>query len=373
MISNTSLATLKQIALPALRKVPALKPDQVSEVTAAAMSELMREGESHNTQASYRSALRYWAAWFALRYGQQITLPLPVPAVLQFIVDHAERTTEKGLKHELPVAIDRALVSGAYKGKPGALALATLVHRISVLSKAHQLRALPNPCQAPQVKELMAMTRRGYAKRGTTARKKDALTRDPLMAVLATCDDSLAGVRDRALLLFGWSTGGRRRSEVASADMRALRSAGPLEYTYWLAYSKTDQAGADRPENFKPVVGDAAVALRAWLKAANITEGAIFRRVRKGGKVGEGLSAAAVRDIVKKRCQVAGLGGDFSAHSLRSGFVTEAGRQSIPLADTMALTGHRSVQSLVGYSRAGAGRHSALKLLSGESGVMGET
>ena len=66
------------------------------------------------------------------------------------------------------------------------------------------------------------------------------------------------------------------------------------------------------------------------------------------------LSAAAVRDIVKERCALAGIEGEFSAHSLRSGFVTEAGRQNMPLAETMAMTGHQSVASVVGYFRAEA-------------------
>ena len=59
----------------------------------------------------------------------------------------------------------------------------------------------------------------------------------------------------------------------------------------------------------------------------------------------------AVRNIVKQRCALAGVEGDFSAHSLRSGFVTEAGRR-LPLADTMALTGHQSVNTVLGYFRA---------------------
>jgi hypothetical protein len=49
--------------------------------------------------------------------------------------------------------------------------------------------------------------------------------------------------------------------------------------------------------------------------------------VRRGGKLGEPLSPAAVRDIVKKRCGLAGIDEGFSAHSLRSGFVTETGRR----------------------------------------------
>ena len=49
---------------------------------------------------------------------------------------------------------------------------------------------------------------------------------------------------------------------------------------------------------------------------------------------------------------LAGIEGDFSAHSLRSGFVTEAGRQDVSLADTMALTGHLSIPAVMGYYRA---------------------
>jgi integrase len=340
--------------LPALRSTPALQPTELSALTQRAVLELLREGESPNTQASYRSALRYWAAWYGLRYGRQIALPLPAACVLQFIVDHAQRSAEQGLVSELPAEIDQALVTAGYKGKIGALALNTLVHRVAVLSKAHQARELKNPCQDPQVRELLSRTRKAYARRGALPRKKAALTRDPLEALLATCDDSLRGRRDRALLLFAWASGGRRRSEVARADLTQLRRLGPDEYVYTLAHSKTNQAGLDRPENYKPVVGRAAQALEAWLQVSGITAGAIFRRIRKGGHLGEALSPAAVRDIVQARCALAGVEGEFSAHSLRSGFVTEAGRQNVPLGETMALTGHHSVATVMGYFRATA-------------------
>lgn len=337
--------------LPALFSSPALRPTVLSHVTERAVEEMLQEGESRNTQASYRSALRYWAAWFGLRYGLQITLPLAGPAVMQFIVDHAQRTTAAGLAHELPGAIDQALVDAGFKGKAGPMALNTVVHRIAVLSKAHQLRDLKNPCHDPKVRELLAMTRRAHAKRGALPQKKDALTRDPLQAMLDTCDDSLRGKRDRALLTFAWSSGGRRRSEVAGAQMQFLRPLEDGSFVYELAHSKTNQVGADRPENFKPIAGTAAHALREWLTAAQITDGAIFRRVRKGNHIAEPISAAAVRDIVLRRTALAGIDGQYSAHSLRSGFVTEANRQAIPLAETMAMTGHRSIQSLIGYAR----------------------
>ncbi|WP_070398430.1 site-specific integrase [Hydrogenophaga sp. PML113] len=339
------------MALPVLLKTPALAPHELSAVTEQAVADLLREGESANTQRSYQSALRYWAAWYAMRYGKPIALPLPAACVLQFIVDHAQRTSPKGLVHELPFEIDQALVDSGFKGKIGSLANNTLVHRVAVLSKAHQVKELKNPCRDPRVRELLSRTRKAYAKRGELPKKKDALTKDPLKLLLATCDDSLRGKRDRALLLFAWASGGRRRSEVAAADMKFLTKTGPGEFSYELAHSKTNQSGAERPENHKPVLGAAGVALQDWLSASRIREGALFRRVLKGGKLGAALSAAAVRDVVNERCRQAGIEGNYSAHSLRSGFVTEAVHQQVPLPETMAMTGHRSVASVIVYSR----------------------
>lgn len=346
-----------------LKSHPMLDPAKLSEMAEDAARALLREGESVNTLAAYRSALRYWAAWFAARYGQPMRLPVPTPAVVQFIVDHAERTTPTGLVSQLPAAVDRLLVDHGYKGKLGAPAFSTVVHRIAVLSKTHQLAQQPNPCGDALVRELLAKTRRAYAKRGALPRKQRALSKEPLQAILATCDDSLRGRRDRALLSFAWATGGRRRSEVAAATVENLRRIEPAVFLYMLAHSKTNQAGVERPQDIKPLTGSAGEAMQAWLASSGIVSGALFRRVRKGGHLGEALSAAAVRDIVKERCALAGVEGDFSAHSLRSGFVTEAGRQNLPLAETMAMTGHQSVASVVGYFR-------ALSTLAGKAGKL---
>jgi integrase len=301
---------------------------------------------------SYQSAMRYWAGWHQFRVGHAIALPLSVESVLLFIADHAQRITPYGLRCELPPSVDRALVQSGCKAKLGAPSHNTLVHRIAVLSKAHQNRQLPNPCHDERVREVLSRTRKAYAKRGERPQKKEAITKEVLQQLLATCDNSLRGIRDRALLLFAWSSGGRRRSEVSQADMQYLKPLGGDQYLYELAFSKTNQTGADLPDNQKPVLGAAGHALSAWLQASGITEGAIFRRIRKGGHLGEPLQPPAIRAIVKERCVLAGIQGDFSAHSLRSGFVTEAGKRNVPLAETMALTGHQSVATVLGYFRA---------------------
>ena len=201
-------------------------------------------------------------------------------------------------------------------------------------------------------------------KRGERARKKTAITLPELEAMLATSDDSLEGLRDRALICFGFASGGRRRSEIAAADLRDLRRIGPQAYIYRLEHSKTQQGGVtagSTPD--KPVLDRAAAALEAWLSAAGITEGALFRRLWKD-RVGPPLSPAAVGELVQRRARLAGLEGDFGGHSLRSGFITEGGRQGIALPALMALTEHRSVAQAIGYFQAGdAANNPASRLL----------
>lgn len=171
-------------------------------------------------------------------------------------------------------------MTAGLKARIGPLKLSTVVQRVAVLSTAHKLKRLANPCELPSVRTLLSRARRAAVKRGERPTKKTAITRAELEAMLATCDDSLEGLRDRALLCFGFASGGRRRSEIAAADMRDLRKVGEDGYIYRLEYSKTQQAGvtADSTPD-KPILGRSAEALAAWLHAAGISEGAIFRRI----------------------------------------------------------------------------------------------
>jgi integrase len=356
--------------------VVVLDPQRLGDAAAAAARGLLTEGESANTRASYASALRYWVAWFGLRYGRIFDaaqdLPTAPATVVQFIVDHAQRQIgpepgskvleagadgETMLRHELPEEIDRALMASGVKGQLGPMANNTLRHRLAALAKLHRARGLDSPTDHHDVRRLMVAVRKAYAKRGQRPASKDALDGDLLKQLLATCDASPKGVRDRALLYFAFVSGGRRRSEVAGADLAQLKAMPNLGglgpgYTFHLGASKTNQVGEDRPEDHKPIGGQAGVALRAWmdlLKASGITEGKIFRQVRRGGKIGERLSGVTVWKIVTARCAAAGLEGDFGAHSLRSGFMTEAARHNIPLNEMMDFSGHRDIKTAMGY------------------------
>jgi integrase len=338
---------------PALSSFPLLAPDALAASAVAAVSDILAEAAAANTTRSYRSALRYWAAWYQGRFGTPIALPVPAAAVVQFIVDHVARRSKAGLAWELPAALDTQLVAAGLKQRPGAFKLSTVGHRIAVLSSVHRLKKQANPCEQPAVRHLLARARRAAVKRGERPSKKTALVRSGLEALIATCDDSLEGLRDRALLTFAFASGGRRRSEVAAADLRDLRRIGPDRYVYRLEHSKTQQAGPSATSTpDKPILGMAGQAMSAWLTASGLTDGAVFRRLWTN-RIGEALSPAAVGAIVQRRAAKAGLPGSFGGHSLRSGFITEGARRGIALPALMAMTEHRAVSSVMGYFQAG--------------------
>lgn len=315
-------------------------------------------GTAANTVRSYRSALSYWSAWLQLRYGQALgDAPLPTTVAVQFVLDHLARPLANGdWAHLLPPPIDAALVTARVKTRLGPLAFNTVSHRLAVLGKWHRLNEWDSPTEATALKTLLRDARKAQSRQGLSVRKKSAIVLEPLQALLATCSDGVRGIRDRALLLLAWSGGGRRRSEVVGLQVGDVRQLDADTWLYALGATKTDTSGVRRE---KPLRGPAAEALAAWLAAAPADGGPLFRRLYKGGKVSaDGLSSDQVARIVQRRAQLAGLEGDWAAHSLRSGFVTEAGRQGVPLGDVMAMTEHRSVTTVMGYFQAGTLLHS---------------
>lgn len=363
-MSYVSNNTLVPIAPDVVSGTALLDPAALDAATARATEEFLAEGTPANTARSYASAMRYWAAWYALRYGGSVhAQPVPVTVVNQFVIDHLERRVGGGLRHELPADLDARLVALGAKKTLGPLSAATVGHRLAVLAKWHRLQQWESPTDDHRIKTLVAKARRAQAKRGVVTRKKTAAVAEPLQAMLDTCTDGLRGIRDRALLLLAWSGGGRRRSEIVELQVQDLRHLDAQTWTYALGRTKTNATG---PRRDKPLRAEAALAVQAWLEVTQLREGPLFRRVFRHGKVGSrALSGDQVARIVQRRARMAGLSGDWAAHSLRSGFVTEAGRQGVPLGEVMAMTEHRSVGTVMGYFQAGVlltSKASALRL-----------
>ena len=140
---------------------------------------------------------------------------------------------------------------------------------------------------------------------------------DTAAAVASSGGQSLAGLRDAALIALMSDCLLRVSEAVAlQVDDLQLEEDGTARLT--IGRSKTDQEG----EGTILYVGAPTVSrIRAWLRAASIESGPIFRRVRRGDKVigPDSLSTRAARDIIKRRAAAADLEGRFSGHSLRVG------------------------------------------------------
>jgi integrase len=164
--------------------------------------------------------------------------------------------------------------------------------------------------------------------------------------------DTLIGIRDRAIILLGFA-GALRRSELVAlqvADIESLTDG--LRVT--IRQSKTDQEGEGSVIAIAPGIAECpAAALRTWLNAADIADGPIFRSINKAGKISKNrLSDRSVSDIVKAHAAQIGLDAKlYSAHSLRSGFLTSAAANGATIFKMMDVSRHKSADSLRGYVR----------------------
>jgi integrase len=101
------------------------------------------------------------------------------------------------------------------------------------------------------------------------------------------------------------------------------------------------------------VIACPVAALRAWLEAASITDGPVFRPVAKGGRIqATRLTDRSVAEIVKVHARRAGLDPKlFAGHSLRSGFLTSAAARGASIFKMADQSRHKSMDTLRGYVR----------------------
>ncbi len=225
----------------------------------------------------------------------------------------------------------------------------TITRRLAAIRYAHVLAGYEPPTNSEVVKATMKGIRRTL---GTAPVQKAPATARIVARMVGSCPSDLRGLRDRALLLLGFS-GAFRRSELAAFQVEDLEEVeGGLRVH--VRRSKTDQEAAGqvvaiiRGERLCPVA-----AVRAWLDAAGITEGPVFRPFTRGGRpLDRQLSSKSVAMVVKRYAEQAGLDpAQFAGHSLRAGFLTSAAENGASLFKMMDVSRHKSVDTLRGYVR----------------------
>ena len=321
------------------------------------------EGMGANTLRAMASDLAYLEAWSLAASGGPLPWPAPEGLVLRFIAHHlydpARRAEDPS--HGMPDAVESALRQGGRLRAGGPHAPSTVRRRLALWSTFHRWLSLQGPFSSPNLRGALRLAARA-ARRPRGRKSVRPLTRDVLERLTATCEgNGLADRRDFALLLLAFASGGRRRSEIVGLRVEDLVERppvpadpdaphGPKVPVLALRLGRTKTASREDDERVF-AVGRPVEALRAWLEAAGISFGPVFRAIDRWGAIGYfALDGQSVNAIVKRRCTLAGLDpSDYSAHGLRSGYLTEAARRGVPLPEAMRQSRHRSVQQAAAY------------------------
>lgn len=241
-----------------------------------------------------------------------------------------------------PVSVAGYLAALAERGRK----VKTIERRVTSIGYFHRRVGHASPTDHPAVKQVLEGIRRQL---GAAPEKKAALTDELLAKALKKIPPDLTGLRDRALLLLGFA-GALRRSELVALDIADI-ARHPKGLVITIRRSKTDQAGAGK---IKAVPHGKKLhtvrALQAWLEAAKIAEGALFRGVRGQSVKPDRLSDRQVARIVKKRAAAIGLDPTlFAGHSLRSGFISSASDHDASIAKIADHAGHAKLDTTRGY------------------------
>lgn len=293
--------------------------DHVLEPLRARARDYVRAARAENTKIAYAGQWQRFTAWCEIR--GLASLPAAPETVGLYLVHLADLGRR-------PNTLDLVLAA---------------------IGKAHRVAGHPSPREHVIVSEIRAGIRRQL---GIAARRVDPLLAEDLRALTRGTGDGLRDVRDRALLLLGWS-GALRRAELVAIDLADLRRVD-RGFVLILRSSKTDQEGAGvelpilrgRPGSC-PVA-----AVEAWIARAELTSGALFRGTRGRSITPHRLTPRDVARILQRRAPAIGLDPALLAgHSLRSGFITSAALAGRAEWAIQKQSRHRSAEVLRGYIR----------------------
>jgi integrase len=293
-----------------------------------------RAAQAHNTQRAYAADWRHFASWLR-RQGLPETPPDP-EAVGLYLASQVER-------------------------RGAELSVATLERRLSGIAWRYRQLGEPLEIRDRHIATVLAGIRRRHAR---PPLQKAAVFADELLAMLATLDMDLRGLRDRAILAIGFA-GGLRRSEIVGLDCGRDESEdgsgwvdivpdGALLTIRGKTGWREVEIGRGSRSDTCPVA-----LLETWLRLGRIARGPLFRAVaRKNGGVGsERLTDKHIVRLVKRCALAAGLRGDltegerrlaFGGHSLRAGLASSA---QIEEAHVQKHLGHASAEMTRRYQR----------------------
>jgi integrase/recombinase XerD len=166
----------------------------------------------------------------------------------------------------------------------------------------------------------------------------------------APAEDTLEGLRNRAILSVGLQVG-LRRAEIAALTVGDLHQNRGFDSLRVIRKGGRRDALAINPQT--------AARLRAYLERAGHAgdiDGPLFRPLHHNGKqshVRRPMDPDAIDRVVRKYVAALGTGRGYSAHSMRATFITTALENGAQLEDVQKAAGHRDPSTTKLYDRRG--------------------
>ncbi|GKU84150.1 site-specific integrase [Niallia sp. NCCP-28] len=277
------------------------------------------QSKSENTKKSYSADWKHFTEWCT--FHNVSPLPASVETICFYLTELAE--THK---------------------------FSTIRRRLSSISEAHKLKQHISPTKSMEVVALVEGIKR---EKGSRQKPKKALMLPILPKLIDQMDTTtIAGIRDKAIILLGFALASRR-SELVALNIE------DLEFHDFGVDVRVRETKTKNDDLIKGVIFSnneycPVKATEQWIEAANLHSGALFRSIDRHQNINGRLSDKWIALIIKKYIEAAGLNPkDFAGHSLRSGLSTSAAMMGMTDISIMKQTGHKTREMVDRYVQAG--------------------
>ncbi len=274
---------------------------------------------SNNTRKAYQSDVRHFINWGGL-------LPASPESIVNYLHHHAAILNSR-----------------------------TLHRRLTAIKQWHLTQSFDDPTSHPYIRKTLTGIKNTH---GKPKNKAPALTLDDLKKIVLTLSKSvrLIDIRNNALIQLGFF-GAFRRSELVAIKWEDVTfSKEGIEII--IPRSKTDQGGEGQVCAI-PNGNDSVCAVRAlklWQEYSGLSEGYIFCGISKSENIlSHAIKSNQVNLIIKQITHDSDLenAADYSSHSLRRGFATEAAKHNAPFQSIKRQGRWRHEGTVLGYIEEG--------------------
>jgi len=177
--------------------------------------------------------------------------------------------------------------------------------------------------------------------KGKTERTIIVLTRKEIVRLYEVCDDSLLGIRDRAMLAVFYGCG-VRRNEAVNIEVKDVLPDRNLLYI---------RKGKGHKERYVPMVGQVRNDIITYLTTARpMMKSRATREEFFIGIRGKALGGASLYNRLKRLLNKAGIKKEAGLHTLRHSIATHLLSNGMKLSEIAKFLGHASMESTQIYT-----------------------